>query len=156
MCRGLGHDSEMDQRQSLRSPPFDLVDRLEPDVEVEVRRRCRRENRALGGNADTGRIAGIERPGSIEGGDVVTRMPLRWEAIEPEDSRRGYADVLLRDRRELTPEGVEGVAVESPGARLEPAGIGKVRRADLRDVHLQFGVIAHEHACSAGVVEVDV
>ena len=59
-------------------------------------------------------------------------------------------------RRKLTPERVEGVAVESPGARLEPAGIGEMRRADLRDVHQQFGVLAHEHACGPGVVEVDV
>jgi hypothetical protein len=29
-------------------------------------------------------------------------------------------------------------------------------RADLRDVHLQFGVLSHEHACGPGVVEVDV
>src|SRR4051812_2405735 len=111
MCGGLRHDAEMDQRQSLRPPTFDLADRLEPDVEVEVRRRGRRETRELGLDADTRRIAGIERPGSVEVGDVVARVSLRREAIEPEDSRCDYADVLLRDRRELTPERVEGVAV---------------------------------------------
>ena len=31
-----------------------------------------------------------------------------------------------------------------------------MRRADLGDVHLQAGVLAHEHARGAGVVEVDV
>src|SRR3954470_6400634 len=146
----------MDQRQSLRPPPFDLVDPLPPAAAVELRRRWRRQTRELWLDADPRRIAGIERPGSIEVGDVVTRVPLRREAIEPKDSSRDYADVLLRDRRELTPERVERVAVESPGARLEPAGIGKMRRADLRDVHLQFRVLSREHACSPGVVEVDV
>ena len=31
-----------------------------------------------------------------------------------------------------------------------------MRRADLGDVHLQRGVLPHERACGAGVVEVDV
>ena len=65
-------------------------------------------------------------------------------------------DVRLRHGRELAPQRVEGVAVEPARARLEPRRVDEVRRADLRDVHLQARVLADEHARGAGVVEVDV
>ena len=69
---------------------------------------------------------------------------------------RAIADVLLRHGSELAPQRVERVAVETPGARFEPARIDQMRRAYLGDVHLQRRVLAHEHARRAGMVEMDV
>ena len=82
--------------------------------------------------------------------------PGAGEALEPEDVVADDGDVVLRDGDELAPEAVEAVAVEPAGARLEPRGVDEVRCADLRDVHLQRRVLAHERAGGAGVVEVDV
>ena len=64
--------------------------------------------------------------------------------------------VLLRHRRELAPEPVEIVAVQPARARLEPRRVDEVRRPDLRDVHLEAGMLADERARGACVVEVDV
>ena len=78
------------------------------------------------------------------------------EALQPEHDVSDDVDVLGRHRHELTPEHVERVAVEPPRARLEPARLDEMRRADRGDVHLQRGVRAHEGAGRAGMVEVDV
>ena len=86
----------------------------------------------------------------------MRRVAGRGEGLEPEHRAVDRVDVLLRDRRELAPERVERVAVEPARALLEPLGLDEVRRADRRDVHLQAGVLADEHARRAGVVEVDV
>ena len=73
-------------------------------------------------------------------------------------NRRAWIErlALLRHRRELSPERVERVAVETPRTCFEPAGIGQVRRADLRDVYLQRGVLAYEDPGRAGMVEMNV
>ena len=62
-----------------------------------------------------------------------------------------------RHRRELAPEACRSRRRTAARAlRSSRLGIDEVRRADLRDVHLQARVLAHEHARGAGVVEVDV
>ena len=107
-------------------------------------------------DADAGGIAGVERAVGVEVADVVRGVAGRREALEPDDAVAGDLDVLLRDGRELAPEDVERVAVEAARARLEPARVDDVRRADLGDVDAQPGVFAHERPGGAGVVEVDV
>jgi hypothetical protein len=64
--------------------------------------------------------------------------------------------VRLRHRHELAPQAVEVVAVEPPRAALQPFRVDQVRRADLRNVDLEPGVLAHQRARRARVVEVDV
>ena len=78
------------------------------------------------------------------------------EAVEAEHAVADDVHVRLGHRRELAPERVEGVAVEPARAPLEPARVDEVRRPDLRDVHLEARVLAHERAGRARVVEVDV
>ena len=83
-------------------------------------------------------------------------MARRREALESHDPLSGDADVVLRHRRELAPQRVEGVAIEPPRASLEPGGIDEVRCADLRHPDRQPGMLADEHSRRARVVEVDV
>ena len=83
-------------------------------------------------------------------------MAGRREAVEAEHAVVGLPHVLLWHGRQLAPERVELVAVEPAGALLEPARVDEMRRPDRRDVYLQLGMLAHEHARGAGVVEVDV
>ena len=78
------------------------------------------------------------------------------EALEAEDAGADDVDVLLRDRRQLAPQRSNVVAVQPACAALEARRVDEVRRSDLRHVHLQRGVLAHEHARGARVVEVDV
>ena len=87
---------------------------------------------------------------------MVRRVARRREAGEAEHAVADDVHVRRRHGRELAPERVERVAVEPARAALEPLGLDEVRRADLRDVHLQRRVLADEHACGARMVEVDV
>ena len=102
------------------------------------------------------RIARVERAGAVEIRDVVPGVAGCREACEPHDLVTDDVDVLGRNRGELAPELVERVAVEPARARLELRRIDDVRGPDLRDVHLQPGVLADERARGARVVEVDV
>ena len=114
------------------------------------------EDVPAGLDADADCIAGVERPVGVQVADVVRRVAGRREAVEPDDAVAGDLDVLLRDRRQLAPEHVERVAVETARARLEPARVDEVRRPDLGHVDAQPGVLAHEAAGGARMVEVDV
>ena len=73
----------------------------------------------------------------------------------PTTSSPDHADVRLGHGRQLAPELVERVAVQAPRARLEPGRVDDVRRADLRDMDDQPGVLPHERPGRSGVVEVD-
>src|SRR5438067_2037242 len=101
-------------------------------------------------------VDGIERPVGVYVADVMRSVPGRGEAVEADDPLSDDLGVRLRERRELAPERVEGLAVQPPGAPFEPARIDEVRRAHLRDVDAQARVLLHEHAGGAGMVEVDV
>ncbi len=83
-------------------------------------------------------------------------MPCRREDLEAQGFVSHHVDVLLRHRRQFSPELVEGVAVQPARAALEPGGVDEVRRADLGDVHLQSRMLADEDARRARMVEVDV
>ena len=87
---------------------------------------------------------------------MVARVTGGRKARQAERLVAHDVDVVARDGRELAPEPVEVVSVEPPRAALEPARVDEVGRADLRDVHLQAGVLPHEHARRSRMVEVDV
>ena len=78
------------------------------------------------------------------------------EAREPDDRVADDPDVLLGHGHELAPQLVERLAVQPPGACLEPARVDDVRRPDLGDVHRELRMLAHERPGGARVVEVDV
>ena len=86
----------------------------------------------------------------------MPRVARRREAGKPNDPVADDVDVLLRHGHELSPQVVEGVAVEPARARLEPARVDDVRRADLRHVDGERGMLSNEGSRRAGVVQVDV
>src|SRR5215210_3688931 len=149
-------DAEVDQRHPARLTSFHLVERALPCLDVEVGRGTRRSNVAAGLDAHAGGVAGEEGAVAVDVADVVGRMAGRGERVQAEHAFADDLDVLLRDGREFPPQLVERLAVEPPGAPLEPGGIDEVRRADLRHVHAEPGVAAHEDARGARMVEVDV
>jgi len=123
----------------------------------------------------TGLVIGTERymaPEQTSGGQltpatdvyscgvVATEMlpPSRRRPLQPVIDRCLAHDpaARFRDGRELAPELVEGVAVETARARLEACRVDEVRRTDLRHVHGQLRVLADERARGACVIEVDV
>jgi len=63
---------------------------------------------------------------------------------------------MARHGRELAPQRVEGVAVEPACAAFQSLGLDQMRCADLGDVHLQLGMLAHEHAGGACMIEMNV
>ena len=78
------------------------------------------------------------------------------EAVESQDGAPDNVDVGRGNRGELTEQRVEAHAVEPSCTRLELRGIDEVRSADLGDVDLEPGMLAHEHACGSRVIEVNV
>src|SRR5581483_4259855 len=149
-------DPEVDEREPVRRTALERRDRRLPCVDVDLGRRRRRHHVAAGRDSDACRVAGIERAVADEVADVVRCMARRREAVEAEHVRADDADVRLGHGHELAPQRVEGVAVEPARAALEPFRIDEVRRADLGNVHLQTGMLAHERPRRARVVEVDV
>ena len=83
-------------------------------------------------------------------------MPRRREALEAEHVRADDPDVLLGNGSKFSPQRVESVSIETPGACFEPAWIDQMRRAYLGDVDLQLGMLTDEHPGRTGVVEMDV
>ena len=156
MALDVLEDAEVDQRHSLGPRALDLVERPLPGLEVDLGRRRRRQHELARPDPHARRVARVERALAVEVADVMARVAGAREGREPERLVADDVDVLARHRRELAPEAVEVVAVQPPRAALEPARVDEVRRADLRDVHLQARVLAHEHARGAGMVEVDV
>src|SRR5688572_10685112 len=155
MPADVAGEAEVDQRQLLRRAAFDLLERAIPPLHVDVRRRRRRQHDPARLDPDSGRVARIERR-AVEVADVVRRVPRRREDLEPGDPIACDADVRLGHRRQLSPELVERVAVEPPCAPLEPRVVDEMRRTDLRDPDRELRMLAHENACRARVVEVDV
>jgi hypothetical protein len=86
---------------------------------------------------------------------VVRGVPRCRPRLEVEDPVSDDLDCLFRNRRELSPETVEVVPVQPPGAALEPAWIDEVGSADLAHIDPQARVPPHEGAGSARVVEMD-
>ena len=146
----------MDQREPGGRAALDLADRLLPGLEVELGWRARRHDEASALEADACGVAGVQRSVRVEARDVVPRMTGSRKALEADHAVADDVDVLGRDRRELAPELVERIAVESARARVELRRIDEVRSSDLRDVHLQIEGSRDEHPGCACVVEVDV
>ena len=152
---GVGHP-EVGHCEALGPAALDLLERAEPPLDVDVRRRRGRQHEPGRHDADPSRVARVERPVGVQVADVVRRVPGRGEALEPEDAVADDVDVLLRHGRELAEQGIERIGVEPARARLQLARVDDVGRPDLRDVHLEPGVLADEGAGGTGVVEVDV
>src|SRR5207342_14846 len=148
-------EAEVDQRQPFGRTALDLLERSIPSLDVDIRRRRRWQYGAARQDPDAGGVARVERR-AVEVADVVRGVTGRGEDFESGGALVGDMQVPLRDGRQLAPELVEGVAVEAPGASLQPRGIEQVRRADLGDPDLQTGVLADERSRGAGVIEVDV
>ncbi len=156
MARHVVRDPEVGQRQATGRASLQLVEGALPPVQVDLRRRRRREDEPAGSDPDACRIPRIERPVLVEVRHMVRGVTRSWEALEPDHPLPDEADVLLRYRRELAPQRVERVAVQPPGACLEPRRVDEVRGADSGDVHEEVGVLAHEHSGGARVIEMDV
>ena len=82
------------------------------------------------------RRASRRRGGSRRG---ATRGPGEGKQSSPRTRSPTTSTFSCGHRRELAPEHVERVAVEPARARLEPARVDDVRRADLGDVHRSPG-----------------
>src|SRR6476646_248016 len=84
MRPGIFRDADVDERQAARLPLLDLVDRANPCLEVELRRRRRRQDRAIGLEPDTGRIARVQSAVAGEVTDVVACVSGGRKALEAE------------------------------------------------------------------------
>jgi len=155
MWAGIVDDSEMDQREALGPPALDLVERGEPGQEVELGWGRRRPDEAVWPDANTGRIARVEGSVGRVITDVMVGVSGAREDVEVQGPVSQQPDVPLRDRSELAPQLVERVAVQPAGAPLETRRVDEVGRAHLRDVDLEAGVFANEHAGRSRVIEMD-
>ena len=148
-------DAEVDQRETLGSAAADLVERGVPRLHVDVGRRRRRDDPDGWIDAHARCVTGEQEP-VPQVADVMCRVTGAREAVEIEDPFADDVDVLLGDRHERSPEGVERVAVEASGTALEAGRVDEMGRADGRHVHGQPRVLAHKDTGRARVVEVDV
>src|SRR3954463_13044180 len=89
-------DAEVDQRQLFRLVAEDLVERLLPRLEVDLRRRRVRDDVLARKDADARRVAGEQRPVVQQVARVVRRMPRRRERLQPGRDAPDHLDVLVR------------------------------------------------------------
>ena len=75
--------AEVDEGEPVGAVALDLVDRLLPGVEIELRRRTRRHDERASSDTHSGRVAGVEGALGVEIRDVVPCVPGRREAVEP-------------------------------------------------------------------------
>ena len=72
----LVDDAEVDQREALRRPQLELVDRPLPGLEVDLRRRSDGQDVTVGQDPDARRVARVEGAFAVEVADVMrTRGP---------------------------------------------------------------------------------
>ena len=100
----LVDDAEVDQREALRRPQLEFVDRPLPGLEVDLRRRRDGQDVAVGQDPDARGVARVEGAFAVEVADVMRSVARRWEALEAEHARADDVHVLLRHRRQLAPE----------------------------------------------------
>src|SRR5262245_9491369 len=149
-------DAEVDQREPFGLTASELGDRRAPGLDVQVGRRRGREHGPCRGDPHAGGVARIERPVGAHEADVVARVARRREALEPDHLRPDDVDVGLGHGHDLAPEPLEVRPVQPARARDQLPRVDEVRRADPGGVNLGVGVLAHEHAGRARVIEVDV
>ena len=160
---GIVEGAEVGDRQPLRGPRLEHVERGAPEVQVDVGGRGRRHDRAVA-DAHARDIPGVHgRAGSVPVADVVLGVagrvrdvpgPFppareRLAAAQHEQSVLGHGD-------DLPPQALHVVAVEACRAGDEPGRVGEVARAALVDGDDQVRPAPHERPGRAGVVEVDV
>jgi uncharacterized membrane protein len=149
-------DAEVDQREPRGSAALRLRDRPLPGFEVDLGRRTGRQHEAPRLDPYAGRVTGVQGAVVVQVRDVMPRVSGCRKRFEPEHAVADDVNVRLRNRHELAIEPVQAVSVEAASAGLEPGRVDQVRGADLRDVHLQIWVLAHEHAGCARMIEMDV
>src|SRR5262249_42793757 len=76
-------DAEMDQRQAPGRAGPDLVERPVPRLEVDLRRRRRRQHEVARPDAHAGSVARVQRPVAGEVADVMARVAGGREGREP-------------------------------------------------------------------------
>ena len=150
--------------QSRRASGGEALQRLEREVEVEVRRRCRRAQHAHLGQAHPDRVADEEQPAlAVVQAEVVLGVPGRVDAGER--PARADPDLLAvtQDahpvggrRRQPAVERVEQVAVDEGGRADQAVGVHQVASPLLVDEHRRPGEGRGDVADAARVVEVDV
>src|SRR6476646_4159729 len=122
MALNVVEDAEVDEREPLGRTALELLDRLLPEIDVDLRRRRRRHHVTARRDPHTGGVARVQGAVAVEVADVMRGMARRWEAVEPEDALAGDVDICRRHGCELAPERVEGIAVKAARAPLEARG----------------------------------
>ena len=134
-------------------------DRLFPELDVDVRRRGRRDHQVGRRDAAGGDVADEGGAGLlVQVADVVGGVAGRVGDAHPEHH------LAARQRSSRSPPGPAGsppevlelVAVEALGAGQQARGVDQVGRAALVDVDRQVGPAGDHRAGRGGVVEVDV
>ena len=155
--------AEVGDEQRVRLPVGDAPEAGLPHIEVDVGRRRRGQDEALGADPHPRGVADERHPArAVEEADVMGRVPRRVRDLElPVAHREALAPgedvhVPLGHRQELAPQPVHVVAVEPARAVQQLRGVHHVRRPRLVHVDGDVGVLAHEGAGGPGVVEVDV
>src|SRR5215218_6338075 len=101
-----GDDAEVDQREALRLMAEDLVERLLPCLEVDLRRGRVRDDVLAREDADARCVARKQRPVVEQVARVVRRVTRRRERLQPGGDVPDDLDVLLRHRLRLAVEPV--------------------------------------------------
>jgi hypothetical protein len=139
-------------------------ERVQREVDVEVRRWRRRADRSHAGDEHADRVADEQRAEvGLEGRDVVLGVAGGVEqlqappATEVEDVTVGdAADPLDGDRGAVAVDGVVQLAVDAAGAGVQPVRRDEMAGADLADDHRGPWERGGDVASAARVVEVDV
>src|SRR5688500_10719303 len=129
--------AEVDEREAGGSTPLDRHEGALPGLEVELGRRAGRHDEGRPLEAYAGGVARVERAVRVEVRHVVPGVTGRGEAVEADHALAHDVDVLLRNRRELAPQLVEGVAVQPACARIQLGRVDQVGRSDLGDMDLE-------------------
>ena len=137
MALDVVEDAEVDRARAAaatRRSISSIVRSHGVEVDLGRRRRCEDEPARARSGPRPRRRCRASRPRGGTRPDAQA-WPGAGKHARPTTRVADDADVLLGHGRELAPELVERIAVQPPRARLEPARVDEVRRADLRDVH---------------------
>src|SRR5258706_535029 len=153
----------MREEHRRRVPPLDARRAVDPQLDVDVGRRCRRPY-VVAPYPDAGDVADEgDAARAVEEADVVRRVARcvghverttgGLDAIAAAAERHGTRG---RSRRHLAPQQRHLVAPQLCGAPHQPRWIDEVRRATLMHEHLQRGNATHQRPCRARVIEMHV
>ena len=153
------HEAEVSQAESPRAPAGDRLQGALPRLQVDVRRRRRRDRGPERRDAHPGDVAdeGVAAR-FVEVGDVVARVTRGVgdpKALDPLAAAEGD-DVGGRHGKHLAPEALQVVPIQPACAPEQLRRVDQMRRPDLVHVDTQLREPADERARGAGVIQVDV